>query len=112
MTLQAGTVLAFGIDSPLESYGLLQSYDISDMAKRVTAKGPDEAVTAIQEYRHEKMLQLKYLNLDSSSTGGPEIGTTFDFDGLPWQVDRIIDANMVDGFANVSLEARWFPGIH
>jgi len=110
MGLQGGTVLNFGIDSPEKSYGLVQSYVISDTVKRDEAKAPDGSIVSIQEYGNVETLDLRYFPLDSAATT-PQIGTTFQFNSKNWQVDSISDEQTVDGFASILVIARHYPEI-
>jgi len=109
--LQAGHILAFGITSALTTYGLLQSYSITQSTKRATAKAPDGTDVSIQEHGDTSSIELTYLPLVTGS-GDPAIGTTFTFDGLPWQIDSISDGLTVDGFRSVTVNATWYPYIH
>lgn len=112
MAIQDGTVLVFGVTDALKTYGLVQSYDIEDRIQRATSIAPDGNVVSIQEYKYEESLLLTYLPLSAASTDDPEIGVAFEFDGATWQVDRIADRRVVDGFAQVTVEASHYPGIH
>jgi hypothetical protein len=111
MTIQAGTVLIFGIGTPATTYGLLQSYEINSRVNRATAKAPDGSTVSIQEHGDTENLSLTYLPV-AAGTGGPEIGSTFTFDSTPWQIDNIREGNIVDGFQTMEVEASYYPLIH
>lgn len=112
MSIQAGTVLEFGIDTPLKSYGLLQTYEIENHVQRATAMAPDGKVVSIQEYQNEATLRMTYLPISAGSTDDPEIGVGFTFDSRTWQIDHYTSRYTVDGFREVDLEASYYEGIH
>jgi len=108
MGQQAGTVLLFGIDTPEQTYGLLQTYDIVEDVQRAEAIAPDGAVVSIQEYKDTWKLTLTYILL-SEGTGDPEIGTNFTFDGYEWHIDNIKYSKDVSGFRTATLTAKNYP---
>jgi hypothetical protein len=112
MALQAGLVLRFGISDPNELYGLVQTFEKQDTVQRAEAIAPDGHAVSIQEFNSQATLSLTYIPLNGSSTEQPEIGTSFDFDGLPWQIDNISDVLTVDGFEAKTIDAHWYPKIH
>jgi hypothetical protein len=108
MTLQAGTVLVFGIDTPLTSYGLLQSYNITDQTERATARGAAGATVSTQEFDPTKSLTLNYLPV-GTPTGGPAVGTKFTFETIDWQIDTLDTGDVVDGWETVDITATSYP---
>lgn len=111
MPLQAGLVLAFGVDLPEKNYGLLQSYERTDAVNRAEAKAPDGSVVSIQEFNENARLTLTYVPL-VDSTDDPTIGVVFTFDTIVWQIDDIKAGFEVDGFRHVTITAKHYPKIH
>jgi len=111
MTLQAGTLLDFGIVGTLTTYGLLQEYTILNNVERSESKGPDGNANSIQEHGETKQLSLIYIPLSVDPTGDPVIGTVFTFDSLPWHIDLIEDLKVVDGFRRKSIVAKYYPRV-
>jgi hypothetical protein len=114
MTLQAGTLLIFGIDTPEKSYGLLQSVETTNKVQRAKAIAPDGAIVSIQEFGKEDSLSISYLPISTASTdpNRPQIGEPFIFSGSTWQVDTVADIETVDGFEAFTVEASYYAGIH
>ena len=110
MTLQAGTLLIFGIDTPLKTYGLLQDYSIADKVQRAESLAPDGHVISIQEYNDTSVLNLTYLPV-FEGTGDPVIGTIFTFDSTSWHIDEITDSYDVSGFEVKQVIAKYYPQI-
>ena len=110
MALQAGTILKFGITTPLTTYGLLQDFDIDNIVKRAEAIAPDGQIVSIQEFGERAILDLTYIPL-VAGTGLPEIGTTFSFDLLSWKIDSISNGLRVAGFKTVNLIATNYPQV-
>jgi len=108
--LQAGYILEFGLDvSSTTDYGLMQSYEIDYNVQRAVAIAPDGAGVSIQEHMYQAELSLSYIPLDESEVFQPEIGELFIFNGSTWNINNIVPARIVDGFAVTSLEATWYP---
>jgi hypothetical protein len=107
--LQGGTVLVFGTGADA-TYGLKQSYTITDQVERAEGRGADGHVQSVQEYNNTKSLSLNYLEL-GTPTGGPAIGATFTFESDTWYVNSIAQNFTVDGFKSVDVDATNYPNL-
>ena len=107
---QDGTVLVFGIDTPLESYGLVQNYTITDQTERATARGENGNTVSFQEFDNTKSLSLNYMVL-GTPTSPPAIGTTFTFKTVTWEIDSIADGRTVDAFETYDVTATHYPNL-
>lgn len=110
--LQAGAILMFGMDTPLRSYGLIQSHNITRSVERAELKACDGNVIAIQEFNLIWKLDLTYIPLaPSGGTGFAEIGERFTYLDKYWQIDSLSGPRKVDGFVNRIIEATHYPWI-
>lgn len=109
MTLQAGTLLIFGIGTATQDWGLLQSYSIEDTVSRAEAKAPDGNIISIQEYTQVQTLTMDYYSLFVAISDPPEIGTRFTFDSKVWSIDKVRENNVVDGYQSYNVTAKYYP---
>lgn len=110
MAVQDGTILAFSIDTPLESYGLVQNYTITEQIERITARGAAGNTISVQELDDTKTLSLNYMEL-GTPVSPPVVGTAFTFKSIEWLIDSMADSLTVDGFKSVDITATHYPNL-
>ena len=108
MTLQAGTVLEFSIDSATTSYGIIQSVTVTNQTERATARGSAGATVSTQEFDPTISLSMNIMML-ASPTSSPTIGTKFTYDSVEYQLDSVADGKTVDGFQTYDITATSYP---
>jgi hypothetical protein len=108
MTLQAGTVLEFSIDSATTAYGIIQSVNVTDQTERATARGELGATTSTQEFDPIKKLTMNVKML-ATPTGAPAVGTKFTHDSVEYQLDTVDDGRTVDEFQTYDITGTSYP---
>lgn len=110
MAVQDGTVLTFGIGTPLTSYGLLQSVNITEQIERATARGASGNTVSVQEFDDTKTLTMNFMEL-GTQTSPPTVGTAFTYDSIEWLIDSIDQGETVDGFKTWDVTATHYPNL-
>jgi hypothetical protein len=114
--LQAGSILQFSVQTTTgkgaETYGLVQTYDVTDGGDRAEALGPDGDTYSIQEHNDKKELSLSYLTL-ATPVGAPARGTVLDDlgDSITWYVNNVKTTEVIGGFTSVDVSATNYPNL-
>lgn len=108
MTLQAGTVLEFSIDSATTGYGIIQSVNVDNTTERVTARGELGATVSTQE--HDPIINLTMnIMMLATPVSPPTIGTKFTHETIEYQLDSVSDGKTVDGFETYDITGVSYP---
>jgi hypothetical protein len=109
MTLQAGTVLEFSIDSATTGYGIIQSVNVTNNTERATARGSLGATVSTQEFDPTTSLTMNIMMLAVPDATIPVIGTKFTYDTVEYQLDSVEDGRTVDGFQTYDVTGISYP---
>jgi len=108
MTLQAGTILEFSIDSATTGYGIIQNVSVDNVTERATARGELGATVSTQEFDPTANLSMNIMML-ATPASPPAIGTKFTHDSVEYQLDSVNDGRTIDGFQTYDITGVSYP---
>ena len=100
-----GTLLVFGIDSPLQTYGIVQQYTATDTVETAIWSDSGGKLGAVQQYGQRVDAVIMYFELSELPSGAPDIGTKFTYAGNDWIIEEIQSVRSLDGFKSITVNA-------